>query len=85
VHIYEEQENVSARSDGKESKWLRRAQLLDSQKAVKDVKFAPRHDGLKLAAVSAEGIVRIYTADDIFNLNIWTLQVRLLVLLPCRM
>lgn len=74
VHIYEEQESVSTRSDGKESKWLRKAQLLDSQKAVKDVKFAPRHDGLKLAAASAEGIVRIYTADDIFNLNIWTLQ-----------
>ena len=74
VHIYEEQESVSTRSDGKESKWLRKAQLLDSQKAVKDVKFAPRHDGLKLAAASAEGVVRIYTADDIFNLNIWTLQ-----------
>lgn len=75
VYIYEEQESVSTiKNSSRDTKWIRKAQLLDSQKAVKDVRFAPRHEGLRLAAASAEGIIRIYSADDIFNLNIWTLQ-----------
>ena len=38
------------------------------------MKFAPRHLGLMLASVSADGFVRIYEATDVFSLNIWQLQ-----------
>lgn len=77
VHIWEEQDSISTtgRNENKE-RWLRKAQLSDSKKPVKDVKFSPRHLGLKLATASAEGVVRIYEATDVFALNYWTLQVR---------
>lgn len=56
------------------SRWTKKAQLSESKKAVRDVKFAPRHLGLMLASVSADGFVRIYEATDVFSLNIWQLQ-----------
>ena len=52
-----------------------KAQLADSKKAVNDVKFSPRHLGLKFASASADGIVRIYEATDVFSLNYWQMQV----------
>jgi WD40 repeat protein len=71
VHIWEEQESVTtARGEGR-GKWTRKVQLLDSKRSVNDVKFAPRHLGLKLAAGSADGMVRIYEATDVFALNYW--------------
>lgn len=54
--------------------WTCKATLSDSKKAVKDVKFAPRHLGLKLAAASADGFLRIYEATDVFSLNFWQLE-----------
>ena len=36
--------------------------------------FAPRHLGLKIAAASANGTVKIYKATDVFSLNYWQLQ-----------
>ncbi len=56
------------------SRWTKKAQLSESKKAVRDVKFAPRHLGLMLASASADGIVRVYEATDVFSLNIWQLQ-----------
>lgn len=42
---------------------------------MNDVKFSPRYLGLKIAAASADGMVRIYEASDVFSLNYWPLQV----------
>lgn len=75
VNIWEEQvAAVNEKSESKD-KWVKKAQLSDSKKAVVDVKFAPRHLGLKIASASAEGIVRIYEATDVFSLSYWVLQV----------
>lgn len=43
---------------------------------VVDIKFSPRHLGLKLATGWVDGIVRIYEAMDIMNLSQWSLMVR---------
>ena len=75
VHLWEEQENISTVRNENKERWQRKVQLSDSKKAVKDLKFAPKHLGLKIATASAEGIVRIYEATDVFALNYWTLQV----------
>lgn len=48
--------------------------MTDSKRAINDVKFAPRHLGLKLASAAADGYVRIYEATDVFSLNYWQLQ-----------
>jgi len=58
----------------KQQRWQCKAQLTDSKRAVNDVKFAPRHLGLKLASASSDGYVRIYEATDVFSLNYWQLQ-----------
>lgn len=47
----------------------------DSKKSINDVKFAPRHHGLKFASASADGKLRIYEATDCFVLSHWNLQV----------
>lgn len=75
VNIWEEQDSVSTVRNENKERWQRKVQLSDSKKGVKDVKFAPKHLGLKVATASAEGIVRIYEATDVFALNYWTLQV----------
>jgi len=69
VCVWEEQEG----SDGT-TKWLCRATLLDSRQSVQDIKFAPRHLGLRLATCSLDGIVRIYEAMDVTDLSHWTLM-----------
>jgi nucleoporin SEH1 len=51
--------------------WSVRATLLDSTRSVQDVQFAPRHLGLKLAAASLDGSVRVYEAVDVTNLSHW--------------
>lgn len=60
--------------DGQECKWVKRGNLVDSRSSIVDVKFAPKHLGLKLATCSADGNIRIYEAPDIMNLSQWTLQ-----------
>jgi nucleoporin SEH1 len=74
VHIWEEQENLSAKSKTDRRWWQKKTQLTDSKECVRDVKFAPRHLGLKIASASADGFVRIYEATDVFTLNYWPLQ-----------
>jgi nucleoporin SEH1 len=68
-------EVVNPGEDRARGRWQRKAQLSDSKKSVNAVQFAPRHLGLKLAAASADGTVRIYEASDVFSLNYWPLQV----------
>ncbi|KAL3858692.1 hypothetical protein ACJMK2_008983 [Sinanodonta woodiana] len=63
--------------------WLRRSSLVDSRTSVTDVKFAPKHLGLQLATCSADGIVRIYEAPDVMNLNQWSLQNEISCKLSC--
>ena len=77
VKIWEEQTGVTSSdsTNNSNSKWLLKATLSDSKKAVNDVKFAPRHLGLKVATASADGLVRVYEASDVFSLNYWQLQV----------
>lgn len=65
--------------DDTRGRWQKKVQLSDSKKSVNDVKFSPRYLGLKLAAASADGIVRIYEASDVFSLNYWPMQVCLLI------
>jgi len=48
--------------------------LSDSRDSVQDIKFAPRHLGLKLATGSSDGVVRIYEAADVTNLSLWSME-----------
>ena len=75
ICIWEEQESVTYLKVEQRDRWQKKIQLSDSKKSVNDVKFAPRHLGLKIAAASADGTVRIYEATDVFSLNYWQLQV----------
>ncbi|KAL7059916.1 hypothetical protein AAHC03_013509 [Spirometra sp. Aus1] len=54
--------------------WVRRAHLVDPRTSVTGLQFAPRFLGLQLAAISTDGILRIYEAQDVMNLSQWTLQ-----------
>jgi len=74
VCVWEEQESINTdRSKVNNDKWLKKVALTESKKAVNDVKFSPRHLGLKLATASADGSIRIYEATDIFSLSYWQL------------
>ncbi|CAD7955507.1 unnamed protein product [Amoebophrya sp. A25] len=61
----------SERTYGERSGWKKRASRLDATKAVVDVRFAPRHHGLKMASASLDGFVRVYEAPDALNLGDW--------------
>jgi len=67
VRIWEETEGPNGKK-----KWIMKATLFESHRPVQDIKFAPRHQGLKLATGSQDGVVRIYEAPDITNLSHWT-------------
>jgi nucleoporin SEH1 len=56
------------------TRWTNRARLTDARKSLSCVKFAPRHYRLQLATASADGVVRIYEAVDVMNLNQWLLK-----------
>jgi len=66
VGLWEETEGPNG-----SKKWICIATLFESHRPVIDIKFAPRDVGLKLAAASQEGIVRIYEPVDITNLGQW--------------
>jgi nucleoporin SEH1 len=72
VCIWEEQEVVSTK--GSRDRWIKKATLSDSKRPINDVKFAPKHLGLKLAAAAADGFIRIYEAGDLFSLSFWQMQ-----------
>ncbi|KAG5445621.1 Nucleoporin SEH1 [Clonorchis sinensis] len=54
--------------------WVRRANLVDPRTSVTGLQFAPRHLGLQLAAISTDGLLRVYEALDVMNLSQWRLQ-----------
>nr|CCA17427.1 nucleoporinlike protein putative [Albugo laibachii Nc14] len=64
----------SYNASGIRESWRNQAQLVDSRESVHDVKFAPRHLGLRLATASGDGFVRMYEAIDVVNLSHWPLQ-----------
>ena len=59
-----------------EGKWEKKIELTDFMDTVTDLKFAPRQHGLKIAACSLDGFVRIYEAMDVINLEQWSVIVR---------
>jgi len=69
--VWEERESVDDRTGSVGSDWINKARLSDSRAAVNDVAFAPRHNGLMLAAASADGLLRLYTANDQQELAVW--------------
>ena len=72
VSIWEEQEAITVQAiESTKDCWLKRASLSDSKRSVNDVKFAPRHMGLKIATASADGLIRMYEATDVFTLTYW--------------
>ncbi|WKY01407.1 hypothetical protein Q1695_015421 [Nippostrongylus brasiliensis] len=73
VHIWEEIRSGPGAEGRKGARWVRKAYLTDSRANVTDIAFAPRHLGLMLATVSAQGIVRIYEAADVMDLSRWSL------------
>ena len=54
--------------------WVEKAKLSEASRSVSVVQFAPAHHGLMLASGSADGIVRIYEAIDVMDLDHWTLK-----------
>lgn len=66
VNIWEESE--------KGKPWVQRCALVDHKEAVVDVAFAPKHLGLQVATCSNDGLIRIYQAIDVMNLEHWPLM-----------
>jgi nucleoporin SEH1 len=60
-------------STTKRYRWVPKVQLNEARAFVTCIGFAPPHLGLKVAAGSADGMVRIYEATDIRNLYYWPL------------
>uniref|UniRef100_A0A5K3FLX9 WD_REPEATS_REGION domain-containing protein n=1 Tax=Mesocestoides corti TaxID=53468 RepID=A0A5K3FLX9_MESCO len=54
--------------------WIRRAHLVDPRNSVTGLMFAPRFLGLQLAAISTDGVLLVYEAQDVMNLCQWTVQ-----------
>jgi WD40 repeat protein len=80
VNIYEEQINAN---NPNIRNFPKRGRLVDSRVAVRDVQFAPKHQGLKLAACSQDGKVRIYICRNLMNLAEWSLVEEFTAADPC--
>ena len=74
ITIWEEQIKLWDEQSKSNNSWVKKAELRDTQASVNKIEFAPRHLGLKLAAGSSDGYIRIYEAVDIMNLLHWPLQ-----------
>ncbi|KAK9814583.1 hypothetical protein WJX72_008201 [[Myrmecia] bisecta] len=69
VSIWEEQ-----LSTDQQSSWRRLAILQDSRAAITDICFAPKAQGLRLAACSADGFVRFYQPSQGLSEQAWSLE-----------
>jgi WD40 repeat protein len=69
-----EDRTISIWSCTKGNQWKKRATLTDSPYAVTDVQFAPRSFGLKFAACTSDGMIRVYEASDPLNLSVWEVE-----------
>ena len=84
VIIWEEKKQATAKAstplfkaEEEESVWQNRIRLPESKESIEDIKFAPKHIGLVVAAASADGSVRIYEAADLMRLNSWKAPYRI--------
>ncbi|KAM7542179.1 hypothetical protein Aperf_G00000010586 [Anoplocephala perfoliata] len=66
--------NPTSTSNTRGGVWIRRAHLVDPRTSVTGLMFAPRFLGLQLAAVSTDGVMLVYEAQDVMNLCQWTVQ-----------
>jgi len=62
-----------------QSRWRKRAQLLDATAPATCVKFAPKQHGLKIAVTSLDGVMRIYEATDVLNMTVFELEAEITV------
>lgn len=81
ICIWEEQESASNsqlsennNSNSSSTRWVKKIKLSNSKRSVNDVAFSNRSLGIKLAAASADGYLRMYEAPDVFDLNKWDLM-----------
>ena len=51
--------------------WVARGSLVESRTAIKDIEFAPKHLGFKLATITTDGWLRIYDAHDVLRADHW--------------
>jgi len=86
VMIWEEKKQVPTKPntplsfkvvEEEESVWHNRIKLPESKESIEDIKFAPKHIGLVVAAASADGSIRIYEASDLMRLNSWKAPYRI--------
>ncbi|GCF00732.1 epoxide hydrolase, soluble [Zygosaccharomyces mellis] len=66
--------------EGLGRRWTKLATLNDSKGSLYDVKFAPSHLGLKLAAIGNDGVLRVYDALEPSDLRSWTMTSEISVL-----
>nr|CDS25588.1 nucleoporin seh1 A [Hymenolepis microstoma] len=66
--------NPAGTSNTRGGVWIRRAHLVDPRNSVTGLMFAPRFLGLQLAAISTDGVMLVYEAQDVMNLCQWTVQ-----------
>ncbi|VDK32101.1 unnamed protein product [Taenia asiatica] len=66
--------NPTSTSNTRGGVWIRRAHLVDPRNSVTGLMFAPRFLGLQLAAISTDGVLLVYEAQDVMNLCQWTVQ-----------
>jgi len=67
IIIWEEREDETG------LKWHKVASLKDGREQVNGIRFAPKQYGLCLATCSDDGFIRLFSADDVMNLDSWTL------------
>uniref|UniRef100_A0A914C3Z8 Nucleoporin SEH1 n=1 Tax=Acrobeloides nanus TaxID=290746 RepID=A0A914C3Z8_9BILA len=84
VHIFEEtvpdtsdqslsRTGVQSGKFDSSNRWRRRRALTDSGSNVTDIQFAPHFLGLMIATCNALGKVIIYEAEDVLDLDNWTI------------
>lgn len=69
VKIWEEDTAELAKS-GK--RWKKRCTIQDYKAPLYDLKFSPNQNGLKMASIAADGILRVHEALDPNNITAWT-------------
>eukprot|EP00965_Chrysotila_dentata_P215128 6188584-Pleurochrysis_carterae.AAC.4 len=73
VCIWEELADAEEVGTQPKGGWRLQAELQEARDTVHDLKFAPKHLGLRLASASADKFVRVYEAADIMDLSSWEL------------
>jgi hypothetical protein len=67
------------------SKWVPRAKIQDFSDSVEDISFCPKTYGLKLAATTLNGKMKIFELADYANNMIWYIMNNLGTVYPKKM